>query len=216
MMPDDKRDRDVRGALYGSRLVDLPHVKPKVDACLDFIAGSPPVLVEVGFDHGRRLHATARENPQWRIVGLEVRARRVEQARARAQRDGLSNVLVWRMDAKTVFARVLKPASVDVVEILFPTPWWHPGLRRKRLLFDAAFTADVARALKPGGLLCSATDVAEVERGLVGVLETSDRFSSLSTEEGYAMRPPCSQLSRRQWSCERAGTRWNAFFWRRR
>ena len=131
--------RDVAGALHGSRLVALPHVRPHVERCLAFIAGDAPVLVEVGFDHGRRLHATARQSPSWRVLGLEVRKRRVEEAIARAERDGLANALPWRMDARTVFARVLPPASVDVVEVLFPTPWWNPALRRKRLLVDDAF-----------------------------------------------------------------------------
>ena len=77
--------RDVAGALHGSRFVDLPHVAPHVEACLAFLAGDAPVLVEVGFDHGRRLHSTARLNHDWRVLGLEVRRRRVDEARARAE-----------------------------------------------------------------------------------------------------------------------------------
>ena len=77
--------RDVAGALHGSRLVALPHVRPHVERCLAFIAGDAPVLVEVGFDHGRRLQATARANPAWRVLGLEVRARRVAEASAQPE-----------------------------------------------------------------------------------------------------------------------------------
>ena len=205
--------RDVVGALHGSRLVDLPHVRPHVERCLDFIAGREPVLVDVGFDHGRRLHASARENPGWRVLGLEVRQVRVDEAWERAERDNLTNVLPWRMDARTVFARVLPPASVDVVEVLFPTPWWSPSLRRKRLLFEPGFVADLVRVLRPGGLLHTATDVVDYAETIERVLSERPEMSPLQVHEGEALRPPCTQRSRRQWSCERDGIPWASRYW---
>jgi len=207
--------RDVPGALHGSRLVTLPHVRPHVERCVAFVSVAKPVLVEVGFDHGRRLHATARENTDWQVLGLEVRQRRVEEAIARADREGLENLLAWRMDARTVFAAVLPPASADVVEVLFPTPWWNPALRKKRLLFDGHFAADVARVLKPGGLLHTATDVSEYAEIIDAALARHQEFTPLKLSEGRALRPPCGQQSRREWSCTRDGISWTARFWRR-
>ena len=215
MSEESQRPRDVPGALHGSRLVTLPHVRPHVEQCLAFVSGQGRVLVEVGFDHGRRLHATARENPEWRVLGLEVRKRRVEEAQARAARDGLDNLLAWRMDARTVFASVLPPASVDLVEVLFPTPWWNPALRQKRLLFDTHFVSDVARALKPGGLLHTATDVDDYAETIDNCLSQNRRFIALGVDEGMVERPRCSQQSRRQWSCRRDGIPWQTRFWRR-
>ena len=212
-MSDDAEPRDVPGALHGSRFVTLPHVVPHVERCLAFIAGDAPVLVEVGFDHGRRLDSTARLNPEWRVLGLEVRAQRVEEAVARAERDGLTNVLPWRLDARTVFARVLPPASVDVVEVLFPTPWWSPALRRKRLLIDDAFVTDVARVLRPGGLLYTATDVADYADVIDACVSRCRELVALSVEDGLARRPSCGQLSRREWACERDGVPWTRRFW---
>ena len=216
MGQDNEVGRDVPGALYGSRLITLPHVKPLVDACQDFVTGAAPVLVEVGFDHGRRLHATARDNPSWHVLGLEVRARRVEEAAERARRDALTNLMVWRMDARTVFAGVLPERSIDIVEVLFPTPWWHPGLRKKRLLFDERFVADVARAVKPGGLVHRATDVDAYAATIDALLEAHPSFEALSLEEGRARRPACAQQSRREWSCTRDAIPWTERFWRRR
>jgi tRNA (guanine-N7-)-methyltransferase len=206
--------RDVPGALHGSRLVTLPHVRPHVERCLAFVSAESRVLVEVGFDHGRRLHATARENPQWQVLGLEVRERRVQEAMARAERDGLANLLAWRMDARTVFAAVLPPASVDLVEVLFPTPWWNPALRKKRLLFDDHFVADLARVLRSGGLLHTATDVDDYAETIDACLARHPEFIRLTLEEGKALRPPCRQQSRREWSCTRDGIPWTARFWR--
>ncbi len=201
------------GALYGSRFIEQPHVRPEVDRCLAFIEGPAPVLVEIGFDHGRRLHATGRLNPTWRILGLEVRQRRVEEARARAARDGLTNVLPWRMDARTVFAGVLPPESVDIVEVLFPTPWWHPGLRQKRLLIDGPFVADVLRVLRSGGVLHVATDVAEYGERIDQCVATYGEFAVCSVADGQRHRPACDQQSRREWKCARDGLPYTRRFW---
>ena len=121
-----------------------------------------------------------------------------EEASARAERDGLSNVRPWRMDARIVFAGVLEPASVDVVEVLFPTPWWHPGLRAKRLLVDPAFVGDVARILKPGGVLHVATDVPSYADHIDAVVAATE----LVPREAAAL-PVCTQQSRREWKCAR-------------
>ena len=198
-------ERRVRGALNGSLLVTLPHVADAVAALQTFIAGDAPVLVDVGFDHGRRLQSTARCCPEWRVVGLEVRERRVKEAIARAARDGLTNVLPWRMDARTVFACVLPDASVDVVEVLFPTPWWNPAHRAKRLLITEEWLIDVVRVLRPGGLLHVATDVERYASEIDACLTASCELDLVDERTGEALRPPCNQSSRREWACERDG-----------
>ena len=195
--------RRIRGALSGSLLITLPHIAAEVDALRSFIAGDAPVLIDVGFDHGRRLQSSARCNPDWRVVGLEVRKRRVVEAVARARRDGLDNVYPWRMDARTVFASVLPERSADAVEVLFPTPWWNRALRAKRLLITDEFLADVARALRPGGLLHVATDVAEYAQTIDACLDRCPQLELVTESDGRALRPACNQQSRREWACER-------------
>lgn len=208
--------RDIPGALYGSRLITLPHVAAEVAAVRAFVAGPAPVLAEVGFDHGRRLSSTATHNSHWRILGLETRKRRVEEANARAHRDGLTNLLAWRMDARTVFAGVLDDACVDIVEILFPTPWWSAARRRKRLLIDDRFVADLARTVAPGGWVHLATDVPRYAAHIADCFGRSPRFDPALDPAAYAAaRPSCEQRSRRQWKCEREGIPVSALSYRR-
>jgi tRNA (guanine-N7-)-methyltransferase len=196
--------RDIRGALNGSRFIEQPHIRPEVEATRAFVAGDGPVLVEVGFDHGRRLHSMARHNPNWRFLGVEVRKQRVQEARERAARDMLINLRPWRMDARIVFAGVLSDASVDVVEVLFPTPWWDPAKREKRLLITNDFVTDVIHRLRPGGVLHVATDVVDYARHIEAVL-AREELINLSEEAGRSRLPLCTQQSRREWKCERAG-----------
>lgn len=196
--------RAIRGALNGSRFIEQPHIRPEVEATRAFVRGSAPVLVEVGFDHGRRLHAMARHNPGWRLLGLEVRKQRVQEAIDRAARDGLDNVRPWRMDARIAFASVLPDASAAVVEVLFPTPWWQPAKRAKRLLIQPDFLQDVQRVLAPGGILHIATDVGDYADHIDTVLAATS-LMPLTAEAAQTRRPICTQQSRREWKCAREG-----------
>lgn len=204
--------RLIRGALNGSRFIEQPHIRPEVEATRAFVAGGARVLVEVGFDHGRRLHSMARHNPGWRFLGVEVRKQRVAEAAERAAREGLENVRPWRMDARIVFAGVLADASVDQVDVLFPTPWWHPGLRAKRLLIEPAFLADVARVLKPGGILHVATDVGDYAEHIGDALHEAPLVGLPAAPDGL---PTCTQQSRREWKCAREGIAVHRWYLRR-
>ena len=104
---------------------------------------------------------------------------------------------------------------MDLVEVLFPTPWWNPALRRKRLLVDDAFVADVARVLCPGGMLYTATDVADYAEVIDGCVARCDALVALTEEDGLSRRPACTQQSRREWACERDGVLWTRRFWTR-
>ena len=198
---------DVRGALGGSRLLLQPAHAEKVAAYRAALAGARPVLIEVGFDHGRRLVSSARHAPGWTFVGLEIRRKRVEEVVAWAERDGLENLFAWRIDARTVLATVTPPGSVDIVEVLFPTPWEDDGTARaRRRLLDDRFVDDVAQALKPGGLWHFETDVAWYADAFDALVADHAELVLVANEIAAEERPANQQLSRRQWKCEREGT----------
>ena len=195
---------DVRGVLGGSRLLLQPQYAPDVAAYQAHVAGSSQVLLEVGFDHGRRLVSSARESPDWAFVGLEIRRQRVDEAQAWLERDSLDNLLVWRIDARTVLATVTPEASIDVLEVLIPTPWANEQAAKVlRRLVDARFVADVARVLKPGGLFHFETDVDWYAEAFDALLPANPALVRVPDAQGKAGRPPTRQLSRRQWKCQR-------------
>jgi tRNA (guanine-N(7)-)-methyltransferase len=194
----DRPTRAIRGASGGSRLFEQPQYHSELQAWNDALAAGRPVLVEVGFDHGFRLLDTARSHPDWTVVGMEVRRQRV--AEATEQGDGLDNLLAWRVDARIVFAGHVPAASLDVVEVLFPTPWWHAGRREKRLLVTEAFVADVARALTLGGSFVLETDVPMTAATIREAVASCPLFVT-----GPTTRPAIDAQSRRQKKCAREG-----------
>lgn len=189
----------IKGALYGSLLLEQPRHRAAVDAFLGFLEPEGPVAVEVGIDTGVVLIDQARANPDWRWVGLEIRRRRVERARPHAP----SNALLWAIDARTLFASVVPAGRISRIDVLFPTPAEDPLHR----LFTPGFAADLARALTPDGVLTVATDVpwlwAEIDASLTGwtATEPPARSPARSRRErvcrrdglpvfGASLRPP--------------------------
>lgn len=199
--------RDIKQALGGSRLFEQPQYIGELRAYHAALA-RPPVLLEVGFELGRRLLDTAARNPDWTVIGLEVRREKVRTLQARAA--ALPNLLAWRADARTVLALHTPADSLAVVEILFPTPW----LGDPRLLVTPELCADVARALRPGGLLLLATDVAPYAAAMAAALESCPELEP--DPRAGAERPACVERSRRQWRCAQDGSPVYSFAWRRR
>lgn len=177
----------VRGALAGSLLYDQPRHAPIRAAILEFLGERGPAVLEVGFDHGMRILAAARAEPQVRFLGAEIRARRVAAAAPHAP----PNCRLLHADARTLVAAVIPPGRLDRVDILFPTPTGHS----RHLLLTPAFAEAVARALAPGGTLHLLTDVPAMH-----ALATS-LFPWRPTD------PPLAYaLSRRERVCRRDGT----------
>jgi len=186
-LPSPSRRR-VKGALSGSLLFEQPAHRAEADAVLAFLEGPDPVAVEVGVDHGTVLIDHARRTPTWRWLGLEIRKRKV----AKAQPHAPPNARLWAADARSVFASVFADHSVDRVDILFPTPVTNP----RHMLLTDAFVADLARVVRPGGVVTVATDVAPL------FTWTCDRFAGWREAEPPERGPV---RSRRERVCVRDG-----------
>ena len=182
-----ERDR-VPGALGGSRLLDLPQYAAQRARLEAFAARPGPRALEVGFDHGITLIASARAMPHWQWLGVEIRKRRV----AALQPHVPENCLAERLDARILLASGILDGALHRVDILFPTP----PLKSRHMLFSADVVADIRRSLAPGGVVHVATDVPALGR-LV-----QDLFTDWSAAPAP---PPAPELSRRDRVCRRDG-----------
>ena len=190
---------DLRGVLGGSRLWDTPALAEERAALQAFVEAPGPLLLEIGFDHGRRLTATAATHPDWRVLGAEVRKRRVAEAQQWATDHGLTNLLPLRVDARTLLACLLPDASVDVTELYFPVPWPEDDPRDARSLLRAATFSELSRVTRPAGVLLFATDV---ERLAAEADEAARAAGWRSDVTAWTVRPPITAKSRREWTCD--------------
>ncbi len=133
---------------------DLP--QSTLDFSVQF-ARQAPHVVEIGFGMGHSLLAMAQATPSVDFIGIEVHRPGVGSLLADIDKAQINNIRIINHDASEVFAKYIRDASLDGVNIFFPDPW--PKKRHhKRRLVQLAFVELLAAKLKQGGRLHLATD----------------------------------------------------------
>ena len=141
-----------------------------------------PVEMEIGVGKGRFLLGAAAANRDRDYFGLEIEAEYAAIVRLRAERAGLTNVRVERLDGKAFVPARLSPGCLAALHVYFPDPW--PKKRHhKRRLVDAPWAAAAARALEPGGLLRVASDHEEYWAVIEAVLSAEPLLARLTPGE---------------------------------
>jgi tRNA (guanine-N7-)-methyltransferase len=148
---------------------------------------SAPLHLEIGSGKGRFLLELATAHPEWNLLAVERANKYHTLVSRRAARRGLSNVRLLRTTAEDLLFRLLPPASVDALYVLFPDPW--PKKRHhKRRLFNPDVTAAMVRVLRPGGRLLVKSDhpayadvIDDVLQGTVGLrmVDPEEAFTGL-------------------------------------
>lgn len=146
---------------------------------------SAPVEMEIGVGKGRFLLNAAAANRDRDYFGLEIEAEYAAIVRLRAERLGLSNLRVERLDGKAFVATRLAPGSLAALHVYFPDPW--PKKRHhKRRLVDPAWASAAALALAAGGLLRVASDHAEYWAVIDAALSAEPLLAKLTEDEAGA------------------------------
>ncbi len=141
-----------------------------------------PVEMEIGVGKGRFLLAAAAARPDRDFFGLEIEPEYAAISRLRAEKAGLANVRVERLDGKAFVLKRLSPGSLAALHVYFPDPW--PKKRHhKRRLVDPAWAAAAARALEPGGLLRIASDHMEYFAVMDAVLSAEPLLAKVPEDE---------------------------------
>jgi tRNA (guanine-N7-)-methyltransferase len=150
-------------------------------------------VLDIGFGDGEALVTNALNNPDVDYVGVEVHEPGIGHLLLLLEQAAARNVRVIPRDAADVVPQLFAAASFDAVDLLFPDPW--PKKRHhKRRLVQPAFVTELARVLKPGGLLHVATDWADYARHTREVLAGAEEFEAVEqtelADEPLARRPP--------------------------
>jgi tRNA (guanine-N7-)-methyltransferase len=152
-----------------------------------------PIVLEIGFGDGEALFSSAVRRSDVDHLGVEIHEPGIGHLLLLLERADVGNVRLIARDAVDVLEHQLGPACVDVVRVFFPDPW--PKKRHhKRRLIQAPFIGQVARVLKPGGLLHVATDWQDYAEQIEVVMADADGLRELPAEEArrepLAERPP--------------------------
>jgi tRNA (guanine-N7-)-methyltransferase len=180
----------------------------------ELFAPGRPMEVDVGCATGEFLLGRAAQTPAHDIVGLEIRVPVVDQVQRRIARAGLTNAACVLCNANASFEALFAPASLRVVYVHFPDPWFKPRHHKRRLV-TPAFVDLVASRLEVGGELEFMTDFGEYAAEVVPMVERHPAFVNATSPGAAAPFPEGRVLSHRETWHLGKGDRVHRYVWRR-
>ncbi|MEQ1872548.1 MAG: tRNA (guanosine(46)-N7)-methyltransferase TrmB [Ilumatobacteraceae bacterium] len=126
-----------------------------------FPALQPPidVVLDIGFGGGEALIEMAAQRPNEAVVGVDVHTNGVVVVLEAIDRNDWQHVRVVEHDVIELLPRI-PVASLAGVRMFFPDPWPKTSQRNRRLARPEVI-ADLVDALRIGGTLHVATDIAD-------------------------------------------------------
>jgi len=135
------------------------------------MASSMPIELEIGSGKGLFLTGAAQQHPDRTFIGLELATKYARDAQAKLDRLGVTNACFIACDAVAVIDRDVPDASLAVVHVYFPDPWWKSKHKKRRVLSDETI-ANIQRSLVHGGQLHFWTDVLDYyEEAVARIME---------------------------------------------
>jgi tRNA (guanine-N7-)-methyltransferase len=134
-----------------------------------------PLEVELGSGDGSFLAQWAATCPERNFLGVERLLGRLRKLGRKAQRAGLANLRLMRIEAGYFLEFLLPPRSVSTLHVYFPDPWPKRKHRKNRLV-NERFPELAARVLMPQGVLYLRTDDADYFAQMQEVFGADKRF----------------------------------------
>ena len=122
-----------------------------------FFGNEAPLEIDLGCGDGKFTLEMAEHHPERNFLAIERLLGRVRKVCRGAEKGGLKNVRVLRLESLYTLEWLLPESCVDRLHLLCPDPWPKVKHHRRRL-FQEPFLKAVVRVLKPGGELLFKTD----------------------------------------------------------
>lgn len=144
-----------------------------------------PVDIDLGCGKGRFLLARASAHPEVNFLGIDRMLRRIRKIDHKAQRRGLDNIRLLRIEAYYAVSYLIPADAIRTYFIFFPDPWPKKRHHDNRL-FNPRFVDALHRTLVPGGVVHVATDHQPYFEAIAGILRGDARFREV---EPYVPAP---------------------------
>jgi tRNA (guanine-N7-)-methyltransferase len=152
-----------------------------------FPAAVDAVRMEIGFGGAEHLVAEAARQPGIGFIGCEPFVNGVAKLLVQIDERGLQNIRVHHGDARQILQR-LPDGRLDRVDVLYPDPWpkWR---QRKRRFLSTDNLYEIARVLRPGGVLHVATDIDDYAGWVLARVAHMDELSWSARAAGDWLTP---------------------------
>jgi tRNA (guanine-N7-)-methyltransferase len=174
-----------------------------------------PLVVELGFGRGEFLWNLAVERPHVAHVGVDFSFKRVLKMARRLARREIRNIRLVEGTAQEVVRELLAASSVETFWINFPDPWPKKRHHRRRLI-QPAFVGDLARRLRPGGLVEIATDHADYAEWIDATLAGEPLLENANAPQRFLRKVPGRMQTAYQLEWLREGRTLRFWTYRRR
>lgn len=116
-----------------------------------------PLEVDLGCGDGSFIAGLAKEHPERDFLGVERLLGRVRKVSRKAEKAGLSNLKVLRLETSYTLEWLLPDACASRIHLLFPDPWPKKKHHKRRMVTEA-FCDSLCRVLEADGEFCFKTD----------------------------------------------------------
>jgi len=158
---------------FGPELLPADEAWKHRGAWPDVFGRSKPLHVEIGSGNGFFLAELALRNPDWNVLGVEIRYKRVVLCARKLRKQKATNARICRYHA-AFLDDLFEPGSLSGLYVNHPDPW--PKNRHdKNRLISRWFLEDVVSLLRPGGWLRLKSDF---EPNITRAIELIDRGPS--------------------------------------
>ncbi|MDH5484267.1 MAG: tRNA (guanosine(46)-N7)-methyltransferase TrmB [Gammaproteobacteria bacterium] len=149
---------------------------------------SAETVLEIGFGNGESLWQMANNHADKNYIGIEVHRPGVGRLLHLVHTSGITNLRLSNHDAIDVLKHQIADQSLDRVQLYFPDPW-HKKKHHKRRIVQPDFVHLIAQKLKSGGIFHLATDWENYALQMKDVLNASDEFTNLSSDNTFVVKP---------------------------
>jgi tRNA (guanine-N7-)-methyltransferase len=154
--PEEYRRPDINPYLekhrtFGPELLPADQAWPLRGRWGEAFGRTAPLHVEIGSGNGFFLVELARRNPEWNVLGIELRYKRTVLCAKKIRHAGIGNARIARYHA-AFLDDLFEPGSLSGLYVNHPDPWPKERHEKNRLI-SRWFLEDVVRLLKPGAWL---------------------------------------------------------------
>ena len=159
------------------QIISLPHLS-KV-----FKNPNLPLHLDLGSASGDFLFKLAVENKNWNYMGIEIREKLVQNAKAKLNHEVFENLFFAYGNANNLIKDLINnfnEIKFDSISVYFPDPWFKKKHHKRRIIQNE-FIINLSKLMHSGSIILVKSDVFELFEYIDNIILNSSFFLKIDT-----------------------------------